>query len=103
MLMYQKSMFDRYYCIKTIFRSKTLEKLFRKVLFSCTYNGAEKHVNYERFENAASRAKKMTATVHVTDDEVSFYDGPGMLIHRNRKDMYQQRVNYLVNTWICAC
>ena len=57
MLMYQKSMFDRYYCIKHIFRSKTLEKLLQKVLFTCTYNGAEKHVTCERFENAASRAK----------------------------------------------
>ena len=27
-------MFNRYYCIKTFFRSKTLEKLLQKVLFS---------------------------------------------------------------------
>ena len=57
MLMYQKSMFDRYYCIKAFFRWKTLEK----VLFTCTYNhdnGAEKHVTCERFENAASRQDK---------------------------------------------
>ena len=33
MLMYQKSMFDRYYCIKKFFRSKNLEKLLQKVLF----------------------------------------------------------------------
>ena len=71
-----------YYCInKNIFRSKTLEKLLQKVLFSCTYNGAEKHVISERFENAASRSKtNVSATVHVIDDDVSFYDGPGMLI-----------------------
>ena len=48
--MYQKSMLDRYYCIKTFFRSKTLEKLLQKVLFSSTNNGAEKHVTYERLE-----------------------------------------------------
>ena len=78
MLMYQKSMFDRYYCIKNFFfRWKTLEKLLQKVLFTCTYNGAEKHVTCERFENAASRAKtNIIATVHVTDDGVSFYDAP---------------------------
>ena len=29
MLTYQKSMFDRYYCIKTFFRSKTSEKLLQ--------------------------------------------------------------------------
>ena len=80
--MYQKSMFDRYYCIKIIFFcSKTLEKLFQKVLFSCTYNGTEKHVTCERFENAASRAKtNVIAIVHVTDDDTSFCDVPGMLI-----------------------
>ena len=33
MLMYQKSMFDRYYCIKTFSRSKTLEKMLQKVFF----------------------------------------------------------------------
>ena len=33
MLMYQKSMFDRYYCIQTFCRSKTLEKLLRIYFF----------------------------------------------------------------------
>ena len=73
MFKYQKSMFDRYYCIKTFFRSKTLEKLLQKVLFSCTYNGTEKHVSCERFENATSRVKtNFITTVHVTGDDVSF-------------------------------
>ena len=69
LLMFQKSMFYRYYCIKTFFFcSKTLEKLLQKVLFTCTCNGAEKHVTYERFENATFRAKtKVIATVHFTD------------------------------------
>ena len=77
----QKSMFDRYYCIKHLFRSKTLEKLLRTVLYTCAYSGAETQVTCERFENAASRPKtNVIATVHFTDDDVSFYDGPGMLI-----------------------
>ena len=73
MLMYQKSMFDRYYCIEHFFRSKTLEKLLQKVIFACNYNGAEKHVTCEHSENAASRAMiNIIATVHLTDDDVSF-------------------------------
>ena len=80
MLIYQKSMFDRYYCMKTFFRSKTLEKLLQKVLFTCTYNGTEKHITCERFENTTSRAKtNVIATVHFTDDDVGFYDAPECL------------------------
>ena len=38
------------------------------------------------FENAASRAKtNVIATVHFTDDDVSFYDGHGMLIRKTLK------------------
>ena len=77
MLMCQKS----YYYIKTFFHSKTLEKLLQKVFISCTYNGTEKHVTCEHFENAASRAKtNVIAIMHVTGDDVRFYGGPGMLI-----------------------
>ena len=73
MLLYQKSMFGRNYCIKRFFLSKALEKLLQKVFVTCTYNGAEKHVTCEHFENAASRAKpNVIATGHFTDDEVSF-------------------------------
>ena len=92
MLMYQKSMFDCYYCIKSFCCSKTLEKLFQKVLFPCTYNGAEKHVTCELFENATSRENNVTlhheiafATVPVTDDDISFCDGPRMLFHKIAK------------------
>ena len=71
MLMYQKSIFDRYYCIKFFFHSKTSEKLLQKVLFTCTHNGAKKHITCERFENDASRAKtNIIATVHFTNDDV---------------------------------
>ena len=46
----------------------------------------EKHVTCEHFENVASRAKtNVIATVHFTDDDVSFYDGPGMLIPKTAK------------------
>ena len=76
MLMYQKSMFERYYCTKPFF---SLERL-QKVIFTCTYNGAEKHVTRERFENAASKAKtNVIATVHFTDDDVGSNDGPECL------------------------
>ena len=73
--MYQKSMFDRYYCINHFFHLKILEKLLSEVIFTCTYDGVEKHVTCECFENAASRAKtNVIATVHFTDEEVSFYE-----------------------------
>ena len=86
MLMYLKSMFDRYYCIKHFFRLKTLEKLLQKVLFTCTFNDAEKHVTCARFENAASWAKtNVIITGHFTDDDISFYYGPRMLIRKTAK------------------
>ena len=70
MLMYQKSMFDCYYCIKIFFHSKILEKWLQKCLFSHTYNGAEKHVTCKCFENAASRAKtNIIATMHIIGDD----------------------------------
>ena len=83
MLMYQKSMSDCYYCTKTFFRSKTcLKKFFFPVpimVWKSMLRGKA------CFENAASRAKtNVIATVHVTYD-VSFYDGPGMLIHKTTK------------------
>ena len=33
MLMNQKTMFDRYYCIKSFYHLKTLEKRFQKIIF----------------------------------------------------------------------
>ena len=80
--MYQKSMSD----IKHSFHPKTLEKLLQKLLFICPYNGVEKHVTCKHFENDASRAKtNVIATVHFTDDDISFSDGPEMLIHKTLK------------------
>ena len=86
-------MFDGYYCIETFFHSETLEKMLRKNLFSFTYNGAERYVTWEHYENAVSRANNnfiwtsriAFATVHVTDDYVRFYDSPGMIIPKTAK------------------
>ena len=94
--------------MKTFFRSKTLEKLLQKVISFCTYKDTEKHVTCERFENAASRAKiNVIATVHVTDDNVSFYDDPRMLIHKTAKLCINRmwialliRGFVLVKTWL---
>ena len=55
--MYQKTMFDRYYCIKSFCHLKTLEKCFENVPFLYYYNGAQKHEELVGFENACSRAK----------------------------------------------
>ena len=56
------------------------------MFISCTYNGMERHVNSERFENAASGANETlfwrheitSDSVHVTDDDVRFCDKPAM-------------------------
>ena len=46
------------------------------------------------FENAASMAKtNVISTVHFTDDDVNFYDGPGMLIRKTAKSCIN-------STWI---
>ena len=57
MLLYQKTMFGRYYCIKSLFHLKTLEKTLRKVHFLYYYNRAQKYEGLVGFENACSRAK----------------------------------------------
>ena len=47
---------------------------------------AWKNVTCKRFENAASWAKtNVIATEHFTDDDVSFYNGPRMLIRKTAK------------------
>ena len=73
-------------------------------LGSLRYRGAERHETCESFENAASIAKTnviMTneikfPSVHDTDDDVSFCDGPGMLIHVIRNTAKP----YFNSTWI---
>ena len=52
MLVYQKTMFDCYYCIKSFCHLKTLEKGY----FLYYYNGVQKHKSFIGFENPSSRA-----------------------------------------------
>ena len=63
---------------KTFFFSlENFREIAQKVLLTCTFNGADKHVTCENFEDATSRAKSnVIATVHFTDDDISFYDVP---------------------------
>ena len=56
MLVYQKTMFDRNYCIKLLCHLKTLEKRFEKFIFYF-YNGVQKHEGSVGSENACSTAK----------------------------------------------
>ena len=56
MLMHQKTMFDRYYCIKPFCHLKTLKNA-SKGYFLYYYNVTQKHEGFIGFENACSRAK----------------------------------------------
>ena len=56
MLVYQKTMFDRYYCINHFVTRKTLEKRFEKFILYY-YNGEQKHEGFVGFESACSIAK----------------------------------------------
>ena len=56
MLVYQKNMFDRYYCIKSFFHLKHFGKNASKTSFLYYYNGAQKHEGFVGFENASSRS-----------------------------------------------
>ena len=49
MLVYQKTMFYRFYCIKSFCHLKSS--------FLCYYNGTEKHEGLVGFEKACSRAE----------------------------------------------
>ena len=65
---------------KNIFSFKNFGENLSKSTFSCTYNGVEKHVTCERFENVASRAKTdVIATVHISDDDVILMMAPECL------------------------
>ena len=55
MLVYQKTMADRYYCIKSFCHLK-LGKNASKSSSLYYYNGAQKHEGLVCFENACSRA-----------------------------------------------
>ena len=78
---------------KTFCCSKNFEKMLWKVIFCCAYDAAERSVTCKRFENAASRAKTNVILTsrnylcysYVTDYDVSFCDGPEMLILKTAK------------------
>ena len=70
MLVYQKTMFDRYYCIKPFCHLKTLEKGFISP-FLYYYNGKQKHEGFVDFKNACSRA--MTYVILTSLNYVHFY------------------------------
>ena len=80
MLVHQKTMFGRYYCIKSFCHLKT-GKNASKSSFLYYYNGAQKHEGFVGFEKACSRAKTyviLTSTfisTHVAVDDVDFCDG----------------------------
>ena len=59
MLVYQKTIFDRYYCIKSFCHLKTLEKSS----YLYYYNGAQ-----VGFENACSRAKTYVILTFKTNE-----------------------------------
>ena len=62
----------------------------------------KKHVTCDCLENVASRAKtNVIATVQFTDDDVSFYDGPGMLIRKTAKPcMNSTWIALLINGFV---
>ena len=69
-LMYQKTMFDRYYCIKSFCHLKTLEKASNSS-FLYYNNGAQKHEVFVSFENACFRVK--TYVILTSLNYVHFY------------------------------
>ena len=70
MSVFQKTMFDCYYCIKSFCHVKTLEKASKNT-FLCYYNGAQKYEGFIGFESACSRAK--TYVIVTSLNNVLFY------------------------------
>ena len=67
MLVYQKTMLDRYYYIMSFCHLKTLENA-SKSSFLYYYNDAQKHEGFVGFEKACSRAKTyviLTSLIYV--------------------------------------
>ena len=56
MLVYQRTMFDRYYCIKSFCHLKNFGKNTLKSYFLYYYSGLQKHEAFIGFENACARA-----------------------------------------------
>ena len=79
MLMYQKIMFDRYYCLE-------------KFIFHCMQKGADARITRRRFDNAAFRAYTNVSLTSQKNacyssrfyDDVKFCEGPGILHAKSR-------------------
>ena len=71
MLVYQKSMFDCYYCNKSFDRK--LWENASKSRFLYDYNGAQKHEGFIGFENACSRVN--TYIILTSLNYINFYAG----------------------------
>ena len=56
MLMYQKSMFDPYYCMGDVLTSNNVENVSKRLFFACVQNGVDARVTMRHFDNAAFRA-----------------------------------------------
>ena len=67
MLVYEKTMFDRYYCIKSFENFGNASKSS----FLYFYNGAQKHEGFVCFENACSIAT--TYVILTSLNYVDFY------------------------------
>ena len=68
---------------KTFFSLENFGESFHKALFTCTYNGAENTLPANVLKTPAKF--NVIATVHFTDDDVSFNDDFGMLIRKTAK------------------
>ena len=72
MLVYQKTMFDRYYCIESPCRLK-FWKNASKSSFLYYYDGSQKHEEFVGFGNACSRAKNFVILTSLKFNYVHFY------------------------------
>ena len=70
MLVYQKTMFDCYYCIRSFWQLETLEKKASKIYFLYYYNDMQKCEAFIAFENTCSTA--MTYGILASLDYVNF-------------------------------
>ena len=83
MLMYQKTLFDRYYFIKSFCHLKTLEKTLRKVQFCITIMARksmkDSYALKSLFQSEVLRHPNITRitfiSIYITVDDVNFCDG----------------------------
>ena len=91
MLMYQESMFDIYF-IKHFFARKLRRNCFKKFFLPVPIMAWKSMLPANITPLSRAKTNVITA-VHFTDDDVSFYNGPGMVTSKTAK----QSIN---STWI---